>query len=83
MRMIKNAELKLSYADMDRLLKRQEFSSAYVALNQKVRGFAPSYFQAFKFAFYKTLDTVVLMVYDGTDLIRIDANQKRTIQSSL
>lgn len=68
--MVKNAELKLSYAEMDRLLKRQEFSSAYVALNQKVRGFAPSYFQAFKFAFYNIKSDEALLDKKGIEVKR-------------
>lgn len=68
--MIKKAELKLSYSEMDRLLKRQEFSSAYVALNQKVRGFAPSYFQAFKFAFYNIKSDEALLDKKGIEVKR-------------
>ena len=75
--MKKEAQLKLSFGEMDRLLKRQEFSTAYIALNQKVRGFAPSYFQAFKFAFYNIKSDEALLDKKGIEVKRKTPEAKK------
>ena len=75
--MKKEAQLKLSFGEMDRLLKRQEFSTAYIALNQKVRGFAPSYFQAFKFAFYNVKSDEALLDKKGIEVKRKTPEAKK------